>query len=315
MSSTDKTGLYSIARLSEAKIADLAKLYFAVYSRQQSSGYFQLKYNTAYTGVEFVGYIAYQQEIPVAFYGVIPCFISHNNEILLTAQSADTMTHPAHRNKGLFVELANRTFELCKTIGIGFVFGFPNQNSLPGFINKLNWQITEHMACFVIPVKGLPLEKISLKFPSLKKAYAVYCTRMLKRYILPRQGISSSVLCDGYGGLQRDEGYLQNKSYYARLVIHIDASKIWIRINNGILIGDIAVTEDSFLKVINKLKLIAAKMGLNQIQFHTCTNTTLYRLFAAHYLPIESFPVIFKDLGAGVDFEKIKFTLADIDIF
>jgi hypothetical protein len=225
------------------------------------------------------------------------------------------MTHPDYRNKGLFVELASRTFELCSQVSIKLLFGFPNQNSLPGFINKLGWQMAGRMDRFVIPVKTLPAEKLAIKFPSLKKLYSWYTNRVLKKHLTPLPGISSSALTTGYDGLLRNQGYLQNKTYSATRVISINGADIWIKINNGLLIGDILVTAEKFILVINQLVNIARKLGLSQVQFHVSRGTPTHQLFALHYKAGDSFPVIFKDLGSGVPTDKIKFTFADIDIF
>src|SRR5205085_10256014 len=112
-----------------------------------------IKYNTAYTSAEYVGYVAYNtQGIAVAYYGVVPCILQCGDEKILSAQSADTMTHPGFRYKGMFVELSNITFDLCKKSGIKIVFGFPNQNSYHGAVHKLGWKMTDTMECFMIPV-------------------------------------------------------------------------------------------------------------------------------------------------------------------
>ncbi|HEY1164660.1 MAG TPA: hypothetical protein VGE90_05815, partial [Chitinophaga sp.] len=92
---------YKIVRLDNDNLADLEQLYEAVYGRRVRAGFYKDKYNTAYTGISCIGYIAYRlQNEPVAYYGVIPCFISHAGGRILAAQSADTMTHPGHRYKG-----------------------------------------------------------------------------------------------------------------------------------------------------------------------------------------------------------------------
>src|SRR5882724_2506262 len=98
---------YRIARLDAGKLKDLENLYQAVYGHKPVKDYFLKKYNTAYTGAEYIGYIGYNlQDIPIAFYGVMPCLIEYNHEIILSAQSGDTMTDPRFRYKGLFVELS-----------------------------------------------------------------------------------------------------------------------------------------------------------------------------------------------------------------
>src|SRR4029077_2199837 len=97
---------YTVTRLDKNNLKDLAMLHSEVYGTPINENYFLKKYDTAYTGLENVGYIAYSSEgKPVAYYGVIPCFIEHKNEVMLAAQSADTMTHPGYRYKGMFVEL------------------------------------------------------------------------------------------------------------------------------------------------------------------------------------------------------------------
>src|ERR1044072_3132440 len=117
---------YCIVRLDESKLPDLAFLHKAVYGNEKSLDYWKKKYDTKYTGVEYIGFVAYNNEnIPVAYYGVLPCFIQEKDNIILAAQSGDTMTHPQYRYKGMFVELSNITFDLCKQQEIRLVFGFP----------------------------------------------------------------------------------------------------------------------------------------------------------------------------------------------
>ena len=69
-------GDYSIKRLSKENLVDLVKLYADVYNRRIPVEHFIQKYNTAFTGTEYVGYIAYDNDQqPIAYYGVMPCFI------------------------------------------------------------------------------------------------------------------------------------------------------------------------------------------------------------------------------------------------
>src|SRR6187402_3609887 len=121
---------YRIERLTEELLADLTSLHQAVYQKKIALDFFKRKYNTAFTGAMYVGFLAYDGNQPAAFYGVIPCFINCKGNSMLAAQSADTMTHPDHRGKGFFTELAELTYQLCRTEGIQVLFGFPNQNSL-----------------------------------------------------------------------------------------------------------------------------------------------------------------------------------------
>ena len=121
---------YRVERLGSDRLPDLELLHKEVYGRWPAKNYFPRKYDTAYTGISYIGFIAYGPDgLPAAYYGVLPCFMQLGGKQFLAAQSGDTMTHPGHRHKGLFVALANRTYELCRQKGIQLIYGFPNQNS------------------------------------------------------------------------------------------------------------------------------------------------------------------------------------------
>ena len=307
---------YSITRLNKNNLNDLAKLHSDVYGAAVAGNYFPKKYDTAYTGVENVGFIAYNPNgLPVAYYGVIPCFIQFGSQIILAAQSADTMTHPQHRYKGMFMELSNMTFVLCRELGIRLIFGFPNQNFYRAAINKWGWQIRDTMDYFTIPVNGFPLEAVLKRF-GLRKLYIRYTEYIMKKESVMVTGVANSVLADGFAGVCRDDKYLQYKMYSRTKVIKIGDSKVWVSNKHGLLIGDMeGVDEKNFSAVIEELKKIAKKAGVRQIQFHCSPGTSLHKLFVKSYKAIKSFPTIFQDFGSPVSLEKIKFTFADIDIF
>ncbi|HEY8931130.1 MAG TPA: GNAT family N-acetyltransferase [Mucilaginibacter sp.] len=306
---------YRIERLGASNIPAVAQLHTAVYGRAVVPGFFQKKYATAFTGVEYTGYIAYQNDQPTAFYAVIPCYIICNDELILSAQSADTMTHPGHRNKGLFVELALTTFQLCKELGIKLLFGFPNQNSLPGFVNKLGWQTAHTMDCFIIHTSSFSWKATAGKIPVIKTLLGNYKERVLKKYRDNNSRVSNSVHNDGYGGVYRDDACFAYKTYTDTFVTHAAGSTLWLKANSILLIGDVNVNADSFDDMIYELKKLAGKLGIKQIHFHASPGTTLHGLFAMRFNSIPSFPVIFKLLGEDMQTDKIKFTSADVDTF
>ena len=298
---------YSISRLNKNNLADVAKLHTAVYGTVVD--HLPKKYDTAYTGVEDVGFIAYNKEnLPVAYYGVIPCFIEYGNMIILVAQSADTMTDPQHRYKGLFVELSNMTFDLCRELGILLIFGFPNQNSYPAMIKHLGWIETEKMNRFTITVNtilGMSL------FQGREKSHG----RILSKLLLPEKGLRNSIVEDGYAGIYRDEAYYQYKTFEKTYVISLGVVDLWIKTGKELVIGDIRLTEKNSEYFFDQVKALAKKLNLGKISFQVCSGSRLHDLFASHYEGIPSFPVLFKDFGSGLPLEKIKFTFSDIDIF
>lgn len=315
---SDNTGneAYYIKRLDATRLKDLEVLHKAVYGSHLPKNYYQKKYDTAYTGASYVGFVAYNADnTPAAYYGVLPCFIQYKDEIILAAQSGDTMTHPQHRYKRLFIKLASITFDLCKQTGIRLIFGFPNQNSYHGLVHSLGWKFSGNMERFTIPTYTFPLASLLRYFKWAKPIYDKYVNGVLRRYKLTQAGLPNSVITEGYGGVFRDEKYLQYKTYNDTQVLKIGNEKVWIRIKNHLMIGDVEIADDDLDKLIEALKKISKLLGIPAISFHVSIGTRLHTLFAKQHKPLLSFPIVFLDLDATIPLNKLKFTLADIDIF
>ena len=307
---------YRVERLNKARLHDVATLHRLIYNSRLPNNYFLKKYDTAFTGVECIGFIAYNSDNhPIAYYGVIPCFIQWNDERILSAQSADTMTHPEYRHKGLFVRLAKCTYDLCEENEIRLVFGFPNQNSYKGLIDRLGWTITGKMHRFTIPVSSVSIQSLLARSGWSKRLYSNYRKWILRNVLTNKKGLTSSAIADGCSGVCRDNDYLDYKTYSPTDVIRIGNGTAWIKIKNSLDIGDLDLDNQDLKSTIESLKKIARRTGVTQISFQTSTGTRLCSLFESQFEAVPSFPVGFKDMGAGISLDKIKFTLADIDIF
>lgn len=53
-------------------------------------------------------------------------------------RAVDTVTHPAHKGKGIFKKLTLQLADRCKADGYHFIFNTPNDQSLPGYL-KMGW--------------------------------------------------------------------------------------------------------------------------------------------------------------------------------
>ena len=142
--------------------------------------FFEKKYNTTVFGEYAIGYLAYTHDgTPAAYYGVFPCLVEFQGKKILAAQSGDTMTHPLHQGKGLFTKLAKMTYELAKKEGVEFIFGFPNKNSYPGFVKKLNWVHKENIRTYRIKISTIPFAK-AMKKMKMNNVYNVFCKAIFK---------------------------------------------------------------------------------------------------------------------------------------
>lgn len=74
-----------------------------------------------------------------AIYTAMPVIFNINGKKAVALQSIDTITDVEHRGKGLFPRLAAKLYDDAVEKGFELVYGFPNENSAPGFFKKLKW--------------------------------------------------------------------------------------------------------------------------------------------------------------------------------
>lgn len=74
-----------------------------------------------------------------AIYTYLPTIVKCFDSNVHALQSFDTLTDHRHRGKGLFITLASKLAQIEIKRGNEFVYGFPNENSLKGFVKKLGF--------------------------------------------------------------------------------------------------------------------------------------------------------------------------------
>ena len=306
----------TIVRLNDDNIGDVTALHKTVYGKPPTHDFYYRKYNTGFIGKKYLGYIAYNGEKkPVAFNGVVPCYVKTDGKLIVAAQCADAMTHPQYRMRGLFTKVGALLIMLCKQEGIALLFGFPNQNSRQAMVTKLGWQQMGYMDNFTIPVPTIPIKSIFSRLLFLNGLYKMFERLVIAKYLSGDMGVANSTLRDGYNGIYRDDTYINYKAFTRTLVIKAGKSKVWISLTNGaLMVGDIKLLGE-LDEVITILKKLAIRLGLRKIHFITSENTILHKLFSEKYQPTQVFPVIFQAIQCDVDTERIKFVFADIDIF
>ena len=95
----------------------------------------------------------------VGQYLVIPVNYTLRGNPIKGSLSLNTLTRPDFQGKGLFTTLATSTYKQCLDIGIGLTIGFPNPNSLPGFLKKLNFKNTGSFTFLIRPLNFLGIAK------------------------------------------------------------------------------------------------------------------------------------------------------------
>ena len=88
-----------------------------------------------------IGYDAWYEDKLVAHYAAIPCETFLGNDSEKTLLSLNTSTHPDHQRKGLFLDLANKTYRKGELRGFKNVIGVANQKATPGRLKYLNFKL------------------------------------------------------------------------------------------------------------------------------------------------------------------------------
>ena len=88
-----------------------------------------------------IGFDAFNEDQLVAHYVCIPTTITGAAGPMKALLSLNTATAPQYQGKGLFTQLARATFVAAKQQGFACVYGVANQNSIPGFVQKLGFTL------------------------------------------------------------------------------------------------------------------------------------------------------------------------------
>lgn len=74
---------------------------------------------------------------------ITPKSLLVNNQLFSAAEIGDTYTDKDYQGKGLFSILINQSREEANNLGIKFVYGTPNNQSLPGYQKRANFDVVE----------------------------------------------------------------------------------------------------------------------------------------------------------------------------
>lgn len=308
---------YTISPLSLENIKDLTYLYKKVFGNSVTISLVNKKFDTSYLDKSHFGHLAYHNDQPIAFHGAIPVLMQYNGKQEIAAQYGDAMTLPNYTGNGLFTVLGKHTDKQLLEAGIRFVWGFPNQNSEYGYLNKLDWQYKERMKGFKIKTAKLPLEKIFKKNNLTSGLYDKYIHKTFEKYKTNAPLKGSVFMNSEIVSTARNDDFYKYKAFTDNFTIKLNNVLFWIKIKNGLLIGDIEVSNKAdFDEALETLKTIAAKNGISELIFQASPNTQISSLMANRAdEQFESWVVGFKNFNSDFPLERLKLTFGDLDTF
>lgn len=308
---------YYFKRITPELYHDLLIISKSAFGFEPGINYYINKNNTSKFGIPDLGFIAYYKDgTPAAFYGVYSCPIILNNTRFHAAQSGDTMTHKDHMGKGLFTLLAIKTYELAKELGVDFVFGFPNNNSFPGFQKKLDWKFKDQLKEYRFKVATVPLCKLVKKVKFLKPFYNAYTKLITSVFCKKGEVFPNSILEANIGGVDRTEKFYKYKFKFDNFILNLGGLNLWVKLDAFLFIGDLERKIDcDYNTLMKRVKRLCFFLGVDTIIMQTSPDTFLDNQFKKYFTSTNEYFIGFKDLNIEVKPENFKFVFGDVDTF
>lgn len=313
--------MYTFTRISSDLLSELASLMGSAYSVAPSEAELIEKFSTAGQGASYVGFIAHHNvtgEV-AAFYGVFPVRVKLGGREMLAAQSGDTVTHPDHRGKGLFITLATMTYALAAECGVAFVFGYPNSSSYPGFVNKLNWSHPFNMKLWSYYVPTFPLKFIGNYVTFVRRLQLSLFTSLSRKLFdvrMPMELAEDIESLESTSCVIHDRVYVMQKRNRGLILCH-KSVKFWIKFDGDICIGTVIDNSNGqdIKSGLRRLFILSALSGAARIKTYFSTNSILARQLSGIGFTRDSLAYGFVVLNPKASPSMLETVYLDYDTF
>jgi GNAT superfamily N-acetyltransferase len=311
---------YNFLQIDDHSYKSIKELYWRSFKLKTRLEEIKNKYDTSGFGLKNIGYLAKDSSGDLAaYYGVFPIRMSLMGKDILAAQSADTMTAPEHRKKGLFTLLAKKTYEKAAETGIRFVFGFPNDNSLPGFQRNLHWKFYGIMKTWKFSNKTLPVSELASRFRIILPLYQIYSRIRLKKYSVEMTQSNVEHLSDKKvnGQVKKDVHFVQYKTSNQNVhFIRMNGFFFLIKPIPHLNIGCFSnIEEEKTDLFLNTIKQLGMKLGCGKTVLTLSDNHWLYERLKSKVSFTDSLPIGYFEIDPNIPYKEITYVGADYDTF
>ena len=205
---------------------------------------------------------------------------------------------------------------MCDEAGVAFILIFPNKHSFPIMTSKLGYTHIGDLSEFQPSIRTVWVERVARR-TGTGGLYERAVGRLTGRVVEPSPAPLSSVLDEGYAGVERDAEFLAYKAAFGRSrVLRLAMTRAWITVRHGMLVGDIAARSDEELGAgLDALGLIARRVGAHRLLFQASPDLRLTRLLRTRTPETGTRPVVHFDLRSRIPADALRFTLGDINTF
>lgn len=314
---------FIIEKLSADNLKDVQYLFQVAFQVRVSEESIRNKHLFCHGSNKYIGYLAYHADSgePAAHYAVYPGYLRFNNKQVLVAQSGDTMTNPKFQKQGLFVRLAEITFDYCEKAGIEMITGLPNINSYNGFIRNLNFQEYPRFINLCFLQNKFEIHRFTKRSEFATKIHQAYARLVFSAFLKRATWFENSNQHEpSLAFMVHEKDFYSLKKNPNNLFLRIKKVNIWLRIeNNDIVISDIDIAEQQTRKlksILSLLRLLTFIAGIRFLNFSSTRNAYLHtKLKGFSTAQSEGYTFIIKNLGSKIPLEKISLLACDADVF
>ncbi len=304
---------FTVLQFSEELIDDFILLFNQSFTKGRNID--RKRVSNTYINDNYIGFLAYDYNKPIAFYGIIIFDFKYNDQSIKVGQSINSMVLPSYRKYNLFYHLADLTNNLAKTNDVKFIFGLPNSPEL--FHKVLDWSYLGSMKKYSFKICTLPFAKLFWKINYIRFLYVHYFKLVIN--ILNYFGHNCLLIKDSIDNnyhIPRLQKYIIYKKKLGANVIKINKTSIIISIDYRLKVGDLEdVTIEKFTKIIKKLKRMCFWLGICEICFSVDNKSDWNEILSSKYQSKDDMQLMYIELDNNYTLDTAHITLADYDTF
>jgi GNAT superfamily N-acetyltransferase len=306
---------YKITKCTPENVHNINVLFKEARSLIFPNDFYKKKNETFFTGTSYHSFIAFDaNNAPSAHCGCYATLIEINNKKEVALQFADVITHPKHQKKGLFAALGKAAEKYAIEKNINYLFAIPNEQSEPGFIRSLNWDISHQMNVYSFKVKGFPIAKIFAKL-RLNSIYN-YCWLSPITKIFKFKNLDLNWSSSEKNFIIKNKEYFNYKEYNSNFIVKYKSLVMFIKIEGGLYVGDVSINRNiNAISFLNKVKSFARLIGQSNIRFEVTPGSHLDYLLNQNQEPLKGLNVTIKSINKESSKFKLNITAADYDTF
>jgi GNAT superfamily N-acetyltransferase len=306
---------YRIERLSDERLPDVQRLLAEVLHKKVTQDYLKIKYDTRYLGVQYLSAIAYDGDVPIAFYGTVPQPFTHpSGAKMIGCHGVDSMTLDSYQRRGLHQKLALTTYAWMRAEGVSVVFAFHSENTYHS-CKKLDWKEWGRLRGYWVKGAALPLAKVWRRLPILNDMHVSRVNKALRKFAIDPQAFTNSNMHLGWA-VEYSPAFFASKRFHRQYLIALAGVKFWLSIDAVVRVGDAHFEDvDHFWRGVTALQSLCRRLGYGQILFQTYPGSAIDLALASKLDGFESWIAGYLDLAPGLDFEEYRPAYADQDSF